>query len=207
MVTNAPLMFQKLYHFEWYGGSLRAWITGLGLPYGAEVLEVGCGSGALTGDMLDMGYKVSAIDASGRMLKRARQRIEEREGLTFTQADALDLPFENGSFDATVAASLLNAVSDRQALLAEMFRVTKAGGIVSVFSPSRNFTPANADAFARLNGLAANQRAALEVWASAARKLSEEEVVLMFESAGFVDVKPARYLDQMLLSVTGTHPV
>ena len=140
------------------------------------------------------------------MIKRARQQIGERDGLTFTLADALDLPFEDGHFEASIAASLLNVVPDKHALLAEMSRVTKAGGTVSAFFPSENFTSGRADAFARSNGLAANQHAAIEVWAGAARKLSEEDVMQVFERAGLVDVKATRYLDQMLVSVTGTRP-
>lgn len=204
MVTNAPLMFQKLHQFEWYGGTLRAWIKGLGLPQNSKVLELGSGSGALTANMLDMGYRVCAVDSSMAMIKRAGRLVGSRDGLTFTLADALNLPFEDTCFDAPVAASLLNVVSDKQALLTEMSRATKVGGTISAFFPSDDFTKEGADDFSRSNGLPNNQRAAIEVWASAARKLSEDEVVQAFERAGLIDVKATRYLDQMLVSVTGT---
>jgi len=204
MVTNAPLMFQRLYLFEWYGGSLRSWIKSLGLPQGSEILELGSGSGALTADMLNMGYQVKAVDSSQAMIKRAQHQIGDRDGLAFTLADALDLPFDSGRFDASIAASLLNVVPDKQRLLSEMTRVTKIGGSVSAFFPSESFTSGSAGAFARSNGLATSQHAAIEVLAGAARKLSQEDVIQVFERGGLVDIKTTQYLDRRLVSVTGT---
>lgn len=92
----------------------------------ASVLEVGCGWGELAARIIrETGAAVTAIDLSPRMVELARQRgVDARVG------DVQELPFENGSFAAVVAAWMLYHVPDLDGAIAEVARVLRPGGIV-----------------------------------------------------------------------------
>ncbi len=96
---------------------------------GMKVLDVGCGTGNYTLDLAGKGLEVTGIDISKPMLERARAKAARR-GLTvrFVEADALDLPFRDGIFDAVVSVTALEFVPDMPAALREAFRVLKTGG-------------------------------------------------------------------------------
>ena len=95
-----------------------------------QVLDVGCGPGALTAELVDrLGTEgVSAVDPSGRFVAAIRDRHPMVE---VKQAAAEELPFEDGSFDATLAQLVVHFMADPVAGLREMARVTKPKGVVS----------------------------------------------------------------------------
>ena len=71
----------------------------------AKVLEVACGTGISTrhlSNALPHGSEVVATDLSDAMLAHAEKINSNLPGVSYRQADALDLPFEDGSFDAVV---------------------------------------------------------------------------------------------------------
>ncbi len=71
------------------------------LPAGARVLDLGCGTGMPTAEMLaETGHQVTGIDVSTAMLARARRTVPAG---TFLQGDALDLDGSLGVFDAAAA--------------------------------------------------------------------------------------------------------
>ena len=74
---------------------------------------------------------VSVLDINGSMLQVGRERAEKRgiaENLTFVEANAEELPFEDKSFDAYTIAFGIRNVPDIQKALAEAYRVLKRGG-------------------------------------------------------------------------------
>ncbi len=74
---------------------------------------------------------VIGLDASGRMLKRARQKVAAEhfvDFITLMRQDAGELPFPNDSFDAVTCLEALEFLPDPQAALAEMVRVLRPGG-------------------------------------------------------------------------------
>jgi SAM-dependent methyltransferase len=101
-----------------------------GVERGQRVLDVGCGPGALTAELvqrLDAG-DVAAVDPSAPFVEAARARFP---GATVLQASAEQLPFPNGGFDATIAQLVVHFMADPVAGLIEMKRVTRAGGVVA----------------------------------------------------------------------------
>jgi ubiquinone/menaquinone biosynthesis C-methylase UbiE len=101
-------------------------------PAGARWLDVGCGTGVLTGLILDISSPaaVAAIDPSTAQIEYARrQPVAERAD--FRVADAQALPFPDHSFDAIVSALAINFIPDRPRALLEMRRVGQPGGIVA----------------------------------------------------------------------------
>lgn len=90
---------------------------------GKDVLEVGCGTGLVLQRIARFARSAQGVDLSAGMLERARAR-----GLDVTQASALELPFEDASFDVTCSFKVLAHIPEIERALAEMARVTRPGG-------------------------------------------------------------------------------
>jgi SAM-dependent methyltransferase len=97
---------------------------------GQRVLDVGCGPGALTTELVArLGpRKVAAMDPSASFVTAARERHPE---VAVQQASAEELPFPPASFDAALAQLVVHFMTDAVAGLSEMRRVTRRGGIVA----------------------------------------------------------------------------
>jgi SAM-dependent methyltransferase len=99
----------------------------------SRVLEVGCGWGELAAWIArDTGADVIATDLSPRMVELARGN-----GVNAQVADVQELPFEDESFDAVIAAWMLYHVPDLERGLAEIARVLRAGGVLFATTNSR----------------------------------------------------------------------
>lgn len=99
-----------------------------GFPHARRILDVGCGSGAVTLDLLEQGTAdVVAIDADAAMARKTKARAAPSKVL---QADGRRLPFADGSFDAAVCNLVLLWTPEPAALVAEMARVVRPGGTV-----------------------------------------------------------------------------
>ncbi len=110
------------------GGWRRRAARETGLTEGGSALDVACGSGKLTAELARIAGsrgRVVGLDFSPEMLEVARHQFA---GLDFKQGDALDLPFENASFDAATIAFGLRNLADPVRGLREMLRVVKHGG-------------------------------------------------------------------------------
>jgi ubiquinone/menaquinone biosynthesis C-methylase UbiE len=98
---------------------------------GELILDAGSGTGIFTREFLRRGAEVTGLDISFAMLQRAavKNRSVVYRGIT---ADMAKLPFADGAFDKTVSVTALEFVSDEKGAVAELFRVTKQGGVVVV---------------------------------------------------------------------------
>ncbi|MGI8659403.1 MAG: ubiquinone/menaquinone biosynthesis methyltransferase [Candidatus Limnocylindria bacterium] len=104
---------------------------------GESVIDVACGSGALSRPLsraVGVRGTVVGVDTSSGMLRVAQGRKSVPGGarIDYVRADALALPFDDGSFDASVIAFGLRNVADYAGCLAEMGRVTREGGRIVV---------------------------------------------------------------------------
>lgn len=128
-------------------GRDQAWrrvaVAAAGVGEGGEVLDVACGTGDLSEALAAGGAsRVVGVDFSEPMLDqaRAKQRRRGGSGCEYRFADAMDLPFGDGEFDAvTIAFGLRNIVEPRRAL-GEFRRVLRRGGrlVVLEFSEPRS---------------------------------------------------------------------
>ena len=97
---------------------------------GQRVLDVGCGPGALTAELVRRvgAGNVAAVDPSAPFVEAARTR---HPGVDVRLAPAERLPFEDDTFDAALAQLVVHFMSDPVAGIREMTRVTRPGGTVA----------------------------------------------------------------------------
>jgi SAM-dependent methyltransferase len=101
-----------------------------GIAAGRRVLDVGCGPGALTTELVQRlgAAAVAAVDPSERFVAAARER---HPGVQVRIAAAEELPFADAEFDAALAQLVVHFMDDPVRGLAEMVRVTRNGGVVA----------------------------------------------------------------------------
>jgi SAM-dependent methyltransferase len=101
-----------------------------GVKSGQRVLDVGCGPGALTTELVGRlgSANVSAIDPSEPFVAAAQER---HPGVFVQRAAAEELPFEDGEFDAALAQLVVHFMARPVAGLREMARVSREGGVVA----------------------------------------------------------------------------
>ena len=107
-----------------------AFVEFVGIADGWRVLDVGCGSGALTSQLagrLDP-QKVWAVDPQEAFVSAVRDR---HPGVRAQRASAEALPFEDQLFDAALAQLVVHFMADPVAGLREMGRVVRPGGVVA----------------------------------------------------------------------------
>jgi arsenite methyltransferase len=108
----------------------------LGAQPGDSVLDVGCGPGFYSSELLDQvgpDGSVTGVDQSPQMLAVATRRGEGRTGIRFEQGDATALPVGSGAFDRALSVQVLEYVADVPAALAEMHRALRPGGRVVIW--------------------------------------------------------------------------
>lgn len=107
------------------------------------ILDLGCGEGrhAITAYMLDDVHAVG-VDLSLRDLKTTRERFSEFQDptnnaktLSISVANGQKLPFPDNSFDKVICSEVLEHIPDYRAVLAEISRVLKVGGIFAASVP------------------------------------------------------------------------
>ena len=103
-----------------------------GLAGGERIVDVGCGAGSLTFALARTAdlREIVAIDYSAVFVEEAIRRNSDPR-VKIRQADACNLPFEDGAFDRSLALLVLHFVPDAGKAVAEMRRVVRKGGVVA----------------------------------------------------------------------------
>jgi SAM-dependent methyltransferase len=101
---------------------------------GARWVDVGCGTGAVTETILARADPASVVgvDPSEAFVEFACERVTDPRA-SFEVADGAALPVPDGAVDAAISGLVLNFVPDPVAMLADMRRVTRAGGTVAIY--------------------------------------------------------------------------
>jgi SAM-dependent methyltransferase len=143
--TVLPLIYER----AWRPLGFRLWTGGrstegedrvtrafLELRPDDAVLDVACGPGNTTRRLLPQlgpGARVVGVDTAPAMLERAVADTDDPR-VEYVRADAADLPFADGEFDAVTCHGALYLVDDAEAVIAEMARVLTPGGRLAILT-------------------------------------------------------------------------
>jgi ubiquinone/menaquinone biosynthesis C-methylase UbiE len=156
-------------------------------PHGDErAIDVGTGAGALALALAPLVREVVGVDRVPELLDLARERAASLDNVTFVEADAEQLPFEDFSFDLAGTLRTLHHVLRPELVVAELVRVTRPGGRVLVI-----------DQIAPVDPLAALELDRFERARDPAhtRLLPEIDLRQLFEANGLVLVRDRRKLE------------
>lgn len=122
------------YMGRWSRQIAPLFVDWLNAEHGLDWVEVGCGTGALSAQILARTAPASlvAIDPSEGFIAKARAALPDPRA-TFGPGDAQALPLPSASADVVVSALVLNFVPDRPKALAEMRRVARPGRTVAFY--------------------------------------------------------------------------
>ena len=179
-------------HVGRYGASLAAALIDFaGVEAGMRALDVGCGPGALATALAGRlgSANVRAADPSQPYADACRARLP---GVDVVVAAAETLPFDDGTFDATLSQLVVNFMRDAHAGVREMARVTRSGGVVAscVWDYAGEMTLLRAfwDAAREVDP----DRAAVADEGAVMPWCAEDELAELWRAAGLRDVRSGR---------------
>jgi arsenite methyltransferase len=119
-----------------FAGVANPWSLGRLAP-GERVLDLGSGAGTdslVASQMVGPDGYVTGIDMTPEMLARARTAASEMgaSNVEFVEAEAEQLPFDDGSFDVVISNGVIDLIPDKDAVFAELFRVLTPGGRIQI---------------------------------------------------------------------------
>ncbi len=105
-----------------------------GLPSGARVVDLGCGSGVFTDLLRQRGYRSSGVDLCPKMIAISQAGFP---GIDFQTGDIEWLASADASFDGVLLSGVLHHLPERSRCAAEVFRILRPGGKFVAFDPNR----------------------------------------------------------------------
>lgn len=181
-----------------YGSRFRAVLEALEPGIGEKILEIGCGSGYYTRELVRLGAAVTATEFAPSALAQARRNLDELAGeVELRLEDAQSLDLADDSFDKVLLSEVIEHVPEPERAISEAARVLRPGGLLVVSTPSR-YSPLNL-AYAvkrRIRGYAFNEHLHELTPGSFRRLLDPHFVVEGIEFANFVLAYP---MDELYL--------
>ncbi len=103
----------------------------------SDILDFGCAWGRVAFQLQKLGYNVTGIDINNNAIEAALETAKlsknYRGSVKFQRANAMDLPYADGSFDACILQAFLTTIispKDRYKIISEACRVLKSNGIL-----------------------------------------------------------------------------
>jgi demethylmenaquinone methyltransferase/2-methoxy-6-polyprenyl-1,4-benzoquinol methylase len=198
----------------------RDFAASSGIGPGNRVLDLAGGTGdiaTLLSKRVGANGRVVLSDINEAMLSVGRQRLEDQGivgNVSYAIANAENLPFESGEFDAVTIAFGLRNVTDKNAALREMYRVLKPGGralILEFSSVKPEPLKAIYDAWSFgalpiLGKLIADDEDSYRYLAESIRQHPpQEELAEMMENAGFSQVRYRNLTGGIVAIHSGVH--
>ncbi|MEW8971882.1 demethylmenaquinone methyltransferase [Mesobacillus jeotgali] len=198
---NSVISFQQ--HIKWRNDTMKK----MNVQKGAKALDVCCGTADWTIALAEAAGKdgeVVGLDFSKNMLKIGEEKLQARslDQATLIHGNAMELPFEDNSFDYVTIGFGLRNVPDYNQVLREMHRVLKPGGMAVCLETSQPTMPGFKQAyrlyfrfvmpmFGKLFAKSYDEYSWLQE--SAKDFPGMKELAKMFSDAGFVNVEYKPY--------------
>jgi SAM-dependent methyltransferase len=124
----------EAYMGRWSRGLAKSFVDWLGVEARAHWLDVGCGTGALTSAICELGRPASVVacDPSGPFIETASSTLPDKR-VSFELASGDHLPEREGGFDIVVSGLVLNFVPDPARALLAMRRRLGVRGLVAAY--------------------------------------------------------------------------
>jgi trans-aconitate methyltransferase len=154
-----PELYQSSHSFVWKFG--RELLALLAPQPGERILDVGCGTGQLTGEISRSGAQVVGIDNAASMVEQARQNFPD---LRFERLNVTAMPYRE-EFDAVFSNAVLHWVQDAEAAAGGISRALKPGGRFVAEFGGRGNTDALLEAvYQELDSLGVGEPQSLNPW-------------------------------------------
>ena len=184
-------LVNRIMTFRMDVGWRRRSVRALGLPRGATVVDLACGTGDLCRELSAHGLRPIGVDLSFGMLAAARTAAP------LAQADALTLPFPAGALDGATCGFALRNLVALPPFFAELARVVRPGGRIALLEvaepPNRLLRAGHAVYFGRvvplIGGLLSDPAAYRYLPRSVAYLPPPADLLRALAGAGFVDVE------------------
>jgi SAM-dependent methyltransferase len=133
----------EAYKRFFYGARFHAVLDAVDPQPSDEILEVGCGSGYYTRELVLRGAKLTATEYAPSPLAQAKRNVGELAAkVEFVLEDAQRLTFDDMRFDKVLLSEVIEHVPEPERAVAEAARVLRPGGLLVASTPSR-FSPLN----------------------------------------------------------------
>lgn len=162
------------------------------------VLDVCCGTGDITQMLAQRapGVLVCGLDFSAHMLEVAEHRLRDVDNVMLVEGNAMQLPFDDDTFDSTVVSFGLRNTPDYKQVISEMVRVTRPGGIVACLDASVPDSDAikpfyqlyYKNIMTLLGGGLSNRKEYEWLYESTQEFLRKDELARLFEECGLISV-------------------
>jgi len=119
---------------------IKAALNELGLKKGGLVLDVGCGTGLLFPHVAEDTNLLVGLDFSRNILKQAKKRSQRYPSVALLRADADFLPFQNQTFNAVFAVTLLQNMPNPLQTLNEIRRVAESQAVIVLTGLKKEFS-------------------------------------------------------------------
>lgn len=131
---NSVISFQQ--HIKWRADTMKA----MQVKVGSKALDVCCGTADWTialAEATGPTGEVTGLDFSQNMLNVGKEKVKNIPHINLVQGNAMELPFEDNTFDYVTIGFGLRNVPDYEQVLKEMTRVAKPGGMVVCLETSQ----------------------------------------------------------------------
>ncbi len=183
-------------------------IKKISVTSGSKILDICTGTGDiafLLAENSPAETSITAVDFSPKMLDIARQKANKYSNINFLQADALNLPFTDNSFDVSIISFGLRNLNDINQALQEFKRITKKDGYIvniDIGKPSGFLAPFIRLYFTYIVPLVGkclgNNDFYYYLPLSAASFPSQEKLLLIYKELDFKEVKNYNYLSGII---------
>lgn len=175
---------------------------------GAQVLDIGCGTGRLLLKGVEEAEHLTGVDLSSEMIKASKQNFflhNRAQKSSFLLADAYDLPFEDASFDVSLSTCVMFLLPEPEIGLRETVRVTKHGGTITMLNPSVNMNQQNAFMYSKEHDIKGFEQTALLKWSNVStrrHRYSEGQLTDILKDLGAKSVSHEEVLDGLAMITT-----
>ena len=204
IIFRPTVLFEKINQLDWYKSTLHQWVDDQCFPSNSKVLEVGCATGALTTYIASTGCVPTGVDLSIDMIGVAKHKNTDIE---YFEADVMNLPFKDNSFDVVLATSLINIVDDKTKAISELSRTCKKGGLITILVPSVGFE--DKDLLSLQSSVCSSgfSAVALKAWHENPPKMEASDIEDLYRQAGLSEITTKYYLQGMVISASAIKPL